>query len=102
MFDGPPQPPQFEVFLRLVVGSLRDCDSDSASGIVASGRNTEHGESREYGPPTPFDADLDELRSEIAVLVAFAEQHEPLIPARPQWLLHRQRLVVTPHYGEIQ
>ena len=53
-------------------------------------------------PPAPSTADLDELRSEIAVLVAFAEQYEPLIPARRSGSLHRQRLVVTPHYGEIQ
>src|SRR5713101_5344058 len=67
-----------------------------------SGRNAEYGESREYGFPTLLDPDLDELRSEVALLVPATEQHELLIPARPQWLHRRLRPVVTAHNGEVE
>src|SRR5579862_2785082 len=54
------------------------------SAVFVSGRNAEHGETGEYGFPTFLDADFDELRSEVALLVAAAKQYEPLISARPQ------------------
>src|SRR5471032_2595220 len=72
------------------------------SAVFVSGRDAEHGESSEYGFPTFFDADFDELRSEVALLVAAAKQFEPLISARPQRRNCRLRLIVTAHHREVQ
>src|SRR5450432_4138985 len=72
------------------------------SAVFVSGRNAEHRESGEYEFPTFLDADFDELRSEVALLVAAAEYYEPLISARPQRRNCRLRLVVTAHHREVQ
>src|SRR6266849_1062449 len=73
-----------------------------ASEAFDSGRNAEYGESREYGFPTLLDADFDELRSEVALLVAAAEQRELLILARPQRRHRRLRPVVAARNGEVE
>src|ERR1035437_6616463 len=72
------------------------------SAVLVSGRNAEHGESSEYGSSSLLDADFDELRSEVALLVAAAKQFEPLISARPQRRNCRLRLIVTAHHREVQ
>src|ERR1017187_7048048 len=72
------------------------------SPVFVSGRDAEHGESSEYGSSSLLDADFDELRSEVALLVAAAKQFEPLISARPQRRNCRLRLIVTAHHREVQ
>src|SRR5713226_378954 len=103
MFKDTSTPRKFDACLLVVHGicGIRGPDR-LASEAFDSGRNAEYGESREYGFPTLLDPNLDELRSEVAHLVAATEQHELLIPARPQWLHRRLLLVVTPHHRVVQ
>src|ERR1700693_3582656 len=72
------------------------------SAVFVSGRDAEHGESSEYGSSTLLDADFDELRPEVALLIAAAKQFEPLISARPQRRHCRLRLIVTAHHREVR
>jgi len=68
------RPAQFDVRLLILLEVVRDTRaySDRFRGFI-SGRNTENWESREYGFPTFLDVDFDELRSEVAFLVAAAK-----------------------------
>src|SRR5713226_5467386 len=103
MFKDTHQPRAIRCLSSGCTGNMRDLRPDRvASEAFDSGRNAQYGESREYGFPTLLDPDLDELRSEVALLVPATEQHELLIPARPQWLHRRLLLVVTPHHREVQ